>query len=210
MRSLEPTVAAGSRGASGFLVALLMALLALGWSAGAALAQDPPNDEDATEEAADTTELVFEREVFAYPEYQRRNPFRPLTEADTGPRFEDLRLLGVIVADRPERSLALVAVGSGSGDETHRLRAGDTLGSVRFVEVREREVVVEIADLGEVHRRTLRVERSNRVEPGDVAEEAAVDDDGDDPGEDSDGEDSDENPPSDGDPSGDARNGGSS
>lgn len=65
----------------------------------------------------DTTELVFEREVFNYPTYQRRNPFEALTGDEGGPRFEDLNLIGIIHSPDPDLSVALLAEGAGYDEE---------------------------------------------------------------------------------------------
>ncbi|RMH17791.1 MAG: hypothetical protein D6701_07140, partial [Gemmatimonadetes bacterium] len=74
-------------------------------------AQGPP-----TPPTQDTTVLVFEREVFEYPEYARRNPFRPLlTTLDGGPRFERLQLMGIIYSDDPAKSVAVFAAGPADG-----------------------------------------------------------------------------------------------
>lgn len=60
----------------------------------------------------DTTQLVFEREVFNYPGYQRPNPFKAaVEEEEVGPRFEDLILLGVIYSPDPDLSVALLGEG---------------------------------------------------------------------------------------------------
>jgi len=113
---------------------------------------------------ADTVQLVFEREVFSYPAFQRRNPFRPLTgPGDAGPRFEDLILLGAIVSADPAQSVALLGTrgsGPGAGEVTHRLRAGQMIGNTRIVEVRPREVVVDVQEFGLQERRVLQLVRT--------------------------------------------------
>jgi hypothetical protein len=113
---------------------------------------------------ADTVQLVFEREIFSYPAFQRRNPFRPLTgPGDAGPRFEDLILLGAIVSSNPSQSVALLGTrgaGAGAGEVTHRLRAGQMIGNTRIVEVRPREVVVDVQEFGLQERRVLQLVRT--------------------------------------------------
>ena len=52
--------------------------------------------QDSAAQAADSLTLAFEREVFVYPEYARRNPFKSLLGGDEGPRFESLLLLGIL------------------------------------------------------------------------------------------------------------------
>lgn len=176
----------------------LAVALALGPTVGEAAAQQSDNDEppeEAGEEAETMTRLVFEREVFNYPSHAR-DPFRPLTEdRETGPRFEDLRLLGVISGNSPETSIALVGVGSAGPGQAERLRVGDTLGNVRVTDVRPREVVVQVEEFGSIRERTLRVQRPGAEagveERPDEGDEDG--DDGDDDGDDADdGDDSDE------------------
>ncbi len=112
----------------------------------------------------DTVQLVFEREVFAYPGHARRNPFRPLTgAADTGPRFEELWLMGTMVDPAPGASVALlgrIGAGGAAGGTTYRLRVGERIGNVRVVEIRNREIIVEVEEFGMRERRTLEQRRT--------------------------------------------------
>jgi hypothetical protein len=67
-----------------------------------AQAQEPPPP------PPDSVELVFEREIFVYPSYARQDPFQNLLDMDeSGPRFEDLVLLGIVYSDDPNLSVAL-------------------------------------------------------------------------------------------------------
>jgi hypothetical protein len=115
---------------------------------------------------ADTIELVYDREVFAYPLYDRRNPFQPLTgQASVGPRFEDLVLMGQILASNPATSIALVGArlpGTRGGDapsRTYRLRVGDVVGNMRVLEIRERSIVLEVEEFGVRETRVLELRR---------------------------------------------------
>jgi len=125
-----------------------------------------PDAQDATA-VADSVQLVFEREVFTYPDFERRDPFRPLTGDETsgGPRFEDLVLLGIVLSPDARASVAVIgARPPGSTSEqaptrTFRLRTGETLGNVRVIDVRRREIVVEVADFGARDTRTLALRR---------------------------------------------------
>lgn len=113
--------------------------------------------------AMDTTELVFEREVFSYPSFERRNPFRPLVGGgDGGPRFEQLQLLGVIESSQAELSVALLGV-AGSGatplGETYRVRRGQTLGNSRILDIQSSRVIVEVTEFGLTEQRVLELER---------------------------------------------------
>ena len=115
--------------------------------------------------------LVFEREVFAYPEFARRNPFRPLvSDDDSGPRFEELRLLGVVLSPNPDVSVALIGVGTDSftpeaagGDQyqTCRVRRGMVLGNTRILEIQRMRVIVEVEEFGLTEQRELELQRPN-------------------------------------------------
>lgn len=110
----------------------------------------------------DSTELVFEREVFSYPSFERRNPFRSLVGGDDGgPRFEDLRLLGVLQSPRPDMSVALLAGGAGQGGraQTYRVRQGQTLGNTRILDIQRSRVIVEVTEFGLTEQRVLELQR---------------------------------------------------
>jgi hypothetical protein len=113
---------------------------------------------------ADSVDLVFEREVFDYPNYGRRNPFSPLTGEDMGPRFEDLLLTGVLVSLDRNRSVATIGerpAGSTQAVARHyRLREGDVVGNSRIIEIREGRVTVQVEDFGQFELRTLELERA--------------------------------------------------
>jgi hypothetical protein len=171
-----------------------------------ALAAEPASAQ-ANPAQQDTVRLVLEREVFSYPTFQRRNPFRPLTGRDEGPRFEDLVLLGVIQTADPGSSVALLGVrGGGDGGQTYRVRVGERLGNSRIVEIRRQEVVASVEEFGVSENRILRLRRTE-PQPG-----APSDDEGTQPAG---SEDTNADPPSSGDPdtgddAGDYANGGSS
>jgi hypothetical protein len=115
------------------------------------------------------TELVFEREVFQYPSFERRNPFMPLVAADQGPRFDQLRLMGIIHSDDPTLSVAVlgtsmvstsedgstVSVGKG---KAWYLKVGQSVGNVRIIEIRTDQVVVEVAEYGLTEQKIMQLE----------------------------------------------------
>jgi len=122
--------------------------------------QDQPAPEPRGAER-DTVQLVFEREVFSYPSHARRNPFRPLTgAADAGPRFEELWLMGTMVDSAPGASVALLGRIGGTAGATYRLRVGERLGNIRVIEIRTREVVVEVEEFGMRERHTMEQRRT--------------------------------------------------
>lgn len=110
-------------------------------------------------------ELVFEREIFTYPAYERANPFAPLVGDASGPRFEDLRLLGIIHSPDPDRSVVLFGAGGGGNQQsgrTFRVRRGDVLGNTRIVEVQPTRVIVEVEEFGVTEQHVMELRK--RVE----------------------------------------------
>jgi hypothetical protein len=115
----------------------------------------------------DTADLVFEREVFFYPQYERRNPFvRLFSGAEGGPRFEEIRLIGVIFSPDPDRSVALFGPRSGEGEaaqqtarRTYRARRGERLGNVRILEIQQTRVVVEVEEFGLTEQHIMELQR---------------------------------------------------
>lgn len=131
--------------------------------------ETPPVDVDQ-----DPTELVFEREVFSYPSYERRNPFQPLLAAGAGgPRFEDLRLTGILLSSIPGQSAALFTIGQpvigglGGGGEQSAVRAvkarvGERVGpggNTIVIEIQDGLVIVDVEEFGARQRRTMRISR---------------------------------------------------
>jgi hypothetical protein len=113
----------------------------------------------------DSVELRAEREVFAYPGFDRRNPFKPLTGAEGGPRFEQMKLTGIIHSTDPQRSVATLAAGAGTEmtdvgsrqvrGQSARLRVGERWGNVRIVAIRQDRIVVDVEEFGLAERREM-------------------------------------------------------
>jgi hypothetical protein len=144
------------------MVGLVLAASALLRPAGAqegaeAQEQEPP--------VRPQTNLVFEREVFTYPSFERRNPFGTLLANSEGaPRFEQMRLEGIVFSEHPGMSLVVLSAGRRGTSapapgtvvgQTRRLRAGERWGNVRVVTIRRTEVVVEVEEFGITERRTM-------------------------------------------------------
>lgn len=125
-------------------------------------AAPPPNPQQ------DTLVLRAEREIFAYPSFERRNPFKPLTGAEGGPRFELMRLRGIIFSTEPGRSVALLTAGAGTrtgagGDtrvpgQSARLRVGERWGNIRVVTIRPDRIIVDVEEFGLAERREMRLQ----------------------------------------------------
>jgi hypothetical protein len=159
---------------TGLAAFALLATTGLLVLAGPADSQQPraPGAPGTQAPSADTVELIFEREVFEYPAFQRRNPFRPLTGDDAGPRFEELALLGVILSGDGVGSVALLGprgatAGRGATARTWRVREGDFLGNVRVLAIRQREILVEVDEFGVRETRVLELRRTEPEAMGD-------------------------------------------
>ena len=137
-----------------------------------ATAQAPPAAQpDSTKKDGQVAELVFEREVFQYPTYQRRNPFRPLVgNQGNGPRFEQVTLRGIIWSAEPRRSVALFGMGGARGGPapaadttgaptTKRLRVGESWGNMRVVEIQKDRVIVAVEEFGLTENKTLELNK---------------------------------------------------
>ena len=107
---------------------------------------------------------MFEREVYSYPSFERRDPFSPLVSGSEGePRFEDLRLLGVIHSTNPTESVALLGISLGNAEtkagDTFRVRRGDRIGNTRILAIQTDRVIVEVEEFGLTEQRSLAVKR---------------------------------------------------
>lgn len=160
-------------------------LLALSLAGTGGVAAQPPagGPESTAPPIADSVDLRLEREVFAYPSFSRRDPFRPLVGDDSGPQFEDLELLGVMFSSQQGQSVALVGIAGGSvvrpdsvlvesgevlpGAEetrasrsrTNRMRVGDRWGNVRIAVIERNRVLVDVTEFGLTERRELLLRR---------------------------------------------------
>jgi len=129
------------------------------------VAQDPPEQTPPPSQRPDSVTLVFEREVFVYPQYERRDPFAPLLSGDeAGPRFEGLRLLGIISDPEPGQSVALLGPRADRTDDpaavrTYRVRQGDQLGNIRILQIQETQILVEIEEFGMTEQRIMELQR---------------------------------------------------
>lgn len=133
----------------------------------AATAQDPPPPPPPGPPTE--TELVFEREVFTYPSFTRGNPFLPLLASNSGgPRYEQLRLAGIIHSDTPGRSIATLstsvvsisetgAVSAEEGGESYHLKVGQVVGNVTIVAINAESVEVDVEEFGVTDRKTMRL-----------------------------------------------------
>ena len=126
----------------------------------------------------DSLTLAFEREVFAYPEYSRRNPFRSLLGGDEGPRFETLVLLGILYSPFAGESIALLGEGTrvlnpgalGARESytleltggTYRVREGEIVGNGNVIvrTIGLDQITVEVTEFGLFEERIMLLPRA--------------------------------------------------
>lgn len=131
----------------------------------------------------DTTALAFEREVFSYPEYERRNPFRTLlADEGGGPRFESLLLLGIVYSSDESQSMAVLAEGTRTVTPaelgvaevvtvevtggTYQVRVGDVVGNVTIMRIDRRQIAIEVEEFGISDSRIMELPRNTAGQGG--------------------------------------------
>ncbi len=147
----------------------------------ALVGQDTPTQQPP--QMGDSLALAFEREVFSYPQYERRNPFKTLLAADGGgPRFESLLLLGILYSPFAGESIALFGEGTrsvntgGAGAPqtvtvditggTYRVREGATLGNLTVRSIERLQVTIELVEFGIMETRTMLLPRATSGQGG--------------------------------------------
>lgn len=141
------------------LVAFTLTLIPLGAASAQNPQGQPGQQAQQARPPADTAavQLVYEREVFSYADRGRRDPFRPLTDSDeTGPRFEELMLQGVIYSTGRGQSVALIADASG---RIYRVREGGVVGNSRVVEIGPLRVVLAVENFGTIRQELLELRK---------------------------------------------------
>ncbi len=112
--------------------------------------------------ASDTLRLIFDREVYAYPAGPRRDPFTALVgKNDTGPRFEDLTLQGIIFV-RGGDSLVLLS----DGKKVFRRHRGEMVGNARVVEIEPTRVIFAVDNFGTWRQEALDLKRNPEGDKG--------------------------------------------
>jgi hypothetical protein len=140
------------------LASLCAALLPLAAAAQEPAQQPPPGPPPEPE-------LVFEREVFQYPAFSRRNPFVPLEGAGGELRFEQLSLIGIMYSADPSASVAILSTGGVTvGDDgtlspvegdAYNAKVGQRIGNTTIREIQRDRVVVDVEEFGLTDRRTM-------------------------------------------------------
>jgi hypothetical protein len=122
-------------------------------------AQAPPP------QPAPEPELAFEREIFQYPAFQRRNPFVPLEGAAGGIRFDQVSLIGIMYSSDPTASVAVVSTGgvqvapdgtvAAVAGDAYNVKVGQTIGNTTIREIQRDRVIVDVEEFGLTERRTM-------------------------------------------------------
>ncbi len=111
-------------------------------------AQDPPPQPQSGDE------LVLTREVFSFPAFARRNPFRALLSDDErGPRFEQVDLSLILYSPERQRSVAVLSL-TGEGNRGQATAQGAPQGVVQGA-VTDSTMAVDVTILGQPSRRLL-------------------------------------------------------
>ncbi len=141
------------------------------------------NPRPSAPQAGDSLALAFEREVFAYPEYSRRNPFKTLlSSAGGGPRFEGLLLLGILYSPFAGESIAVFGEGTRTitpadatrpetvtvelNGSTYRVREGATLGNLTVRSIERDQVSIELVEFGLTETRIMLLPRATSGQGG--------------------------------------------
>jgi hypothetical protein len=143
-----------------------IAMLALGVALGLPSAVEAQDQQPPPPPPAGETELVFEREVFSYPAFTRRNPFTALQGGNAGgPRYEQLSLIGIVYSSDPASSVAVITTGSivvaedgtmsATEGEAFYLKVGQSIGNTTIVEIRRDAVIVDVEVFDASERNTM-------------------------------------------------------
>src|SRR5690606_9094413 len=118
----------------------------------------------APDSAQRTGQIEILRETFVY-QGGPRDPFNSLIAgAATGPELADLLLVGVYEnVESPSKSV--VVLREKVGEKRHKMRVGDRIGRIRLAQIRPREAVFMIQDLGFERQETLSLRKQEDVTP---------------------------------------------
>ena len=127
-------------------------------------AQEPDERQAETGAAAEGGQVSVERETFDYPAGGRRDPFEPLSAGDgLGPRFEDLRLSGILYS--PTTGSIAILTDQATG-KRYRVWEGDVIGGARLARVRPNEADFVVTAFGVSRQETLRVKSQDKEQGG--------------------------------------------
>lgn len=109
-------------------------------------------------------ELIFEREVFRYPAFARRNPFLALA-AGGEIRYEQLSLIGIVYSPDPSASVAVLSTGNVTVNDdgtvapvqgdAYNAKVGQRIGNTTIREIQRDRIIVDVEEFGLTERRTM-------------------------------------------------------
>ena len=112
--------------------------------------------------SAPAAHVEIEREIYGYAPAGRRDPFRPLiTTSALRPLASELRLVAVAYDPNGIGSVAILR--DTTAKVQHRVRLGQLLGRMRVAQIRPRQVVFTVEELGYSRQGTRITERLRRA-----------------------------------------------
>jgi hypothetical protein len=125
-------------------------------SAGAATATRAANPADTA------GKIVIKREVFAYEQSGRRDPFVSLmTVGELRPMISDLIVSGILIDPSGRGSVAVLR--DITTKEQYRVRVGQQLGRMRVARIAQKAVTFTIEEFGYSRQQELALEDSNQA-----------------------------------------------
>jgi hypothetical protein len=112
---------------------------------------------------ADTAgKIVIKREVFAYEQSGRRDPFVSLmTVGELRPMISDLIVSGILIDPSGRGSVAVLR--DVNTKEQYRVRVGQQLGRMRVARIAQKAVTFTIEEFGYSRQQELALEESNQA-----------------------------------------------
>ena len=112
---------------------------------------------------ADTAgKIVLRREVFAYDQSGRRDPFVSLmTVGELRPMISDLAITGILIDPTGRNSIAILR--DVTSKEQYRVRVGQQIGRMRVARIAQRAVTFTIEEFGYSRQQELAMEESNQA-----------------------------------------------
>ena len=112
---------------------------------------------------ADTAgKVVLHREVVAYEQSGRRDPFVSLmTVGELRPMISDLLITGILIDPTGRNSIAILR--DVSSKEQYRVRVGQQIGRMRVARIAQKTVTFTIEEFGYSRQQELAMEESNQA-----------------------------------------------
>ena len=106
--------------------------------------------------------VVLRREVFAYEQSGRRDPFVSLmTVGELRPMISDLAISGILIDPTGRNSIAVLR--DVSSKEQYRVKVGQQIGRMRVARISQRAVVFTIEEFGFSRQQELAMEDSKQA-----------------------------------------------